>query len=170
MSNVLIVMAGLPGTGKSTFVHKQLLNFLGGDTFVFSTDDWIENKAKELGKTYSEIFQDYVSAAHSEMYSSLEKAIENNFHIVWDQTNLSRKKRRKILDSVPYSRNFCFYVPKPLYYDPVWRERLRNRPGKEIDEKVIKSMYVSYAEPSEDEGFEKLCRVDMVSGHLLDLP
>jgi adenylate kinase len=91
-------MVGLPGLGKST-----LLNFVDnpefGDTvFVYSTDRYIENAADRLGKTYDDVFEEYVGSATKYMNDALNRAIKDGVDVYWDQTNLGVKKRAKIIN------------------------------------------------------------------------
>jgi predicted ABC-type ATPase len=92
------VMVGLPGLGKST-----LLNFVDNpefcDTvFVYSTDRYIENAADRLGKTYDDVFEEYVGSATKYMNDALDSAIKDGVDVYWDQTNLGVKKRAKIIN------------------------------------------------------------------------
>ena len=92
----ILVLIGLPGVGKSTFINKNYNNHV-----IISSDNIIEKYAKEEGKTYSDVFHNYIGRATSEMKEDFQRAIENNENIIWDQTNLTKKKRRGILNQIP---------------------------------------------------------------------
>ena len=154
----LIVLVGLPGSGKSTLVH----NVFGGnrkDYFVYSTDRYIEDEAAAIGKTYNECFQDFIKDATSAMDNSLKFAIETDQHVIWDQTNMSAKKRRSIVNKFPKSyHTICRCIAPPRSTEE-WNEldrRLASRLGKTIPDHVMKSMADSYIEPELDEGFASI--------------
>jgi predicted kinase len=150
---VLVVMIGLPGSGKSTFIR----NNFSGYTIV-SSDDIIERRAQEEGKTYNEVFQKYIGMASGQMKQEFRQAVENNEDIVWDQTNLTKKKRRGILNQIP-----DHYYKVAVSVDPsdeVRYSRAAGREGKTIPDHVIQSMEKSYQAPSKDEGFDKIVVVN----------
>lgn len=141
-----IILVGLPGSGKSTFVNE-----LRGDFEVASTDSYIEKEAMRLGKAYTEVFSDTISDATRDMYGLVEQCFKHRVSVVWDQTNLGLKKRANILGIIPDG-----YVPIAVYFEipeDIRQERLKNRPGKVIPEHVDKSMRDSYVRPSLSEGF-----------------
>lgn len=152
------VMVGLPACGKSSTI-KHLLK---DETWVYSTDDYIENVAKSKGLTYSEVFSDYIGEATKYNNDTLEEVLKAGRHIIWDQTNLTLKKRRVIINRMRQNGYIvncrCIVPPEPGHFDDlkVWKFRLNNRPGKTIPEHVITSMYNSYTEPTLDEGFDAL--------------
>ena len=55
---LLFMLAGIPTSGKSTYISKLLRDF--PDAVVISTDDYIEAVARETGKTYNEVFNDNI--------------------------------------------------------------------------------------------------------------
>jgi glycopeptide antibiotics resistance protein len=71
--NKLYVLIGVPGSGKSTWIKNQKWT----DTCVIvSTDEFVEEYAKSVGKTYSEVFNDYMSTAVSLMLFKQETQIK----------------------------------------------------------------------------------------------
>lgn len=149
---ILVVMIGLPASGKSTFIKN---NFSGFN--VISSDDKIEKFAQDEGKTYDEVFSKYVGRASGEIKSDFENAVRNHENIVWDQTNLSKKKRRGILQKTPDEYvKVAVVVDVP---DKVRYERMGNRPGKTIPDHIVKNMEKSYQAPTKDEGFDKIIYV-----------
>jgi predicted ABC-type ATPase len=160
-------MVGLPGLGKST-----LLNFTNdlefGDTvFVYSTDAYIEEQAKALGKTYNDVFQDYIGKATTRMNALLDVAIQMGVDVYWDQTNLGVGKRRKIINRMKQAgyqvRCKCIIPPEAGWLDDqkVWARRLANRPGKTIPQNIMTNMIESFVTPTVKEGFDMITFYNM---------
>jgi tRNA uridine 5-carbamoylmethylation protein Kti12 len=149
-------MVGIPASGKSTLV--EMLMKVYPTAFVYSTDAEIERMAKFVGKTYDEVFPDYIKKAEAEMNLQLEEAAKNNRLVIWDQTNLTAKKRKAILARVNAKKNYCicFEPPREVGLIAELTRRLENRPGKTIPENILASMFKSYVEPSLDEGFDQI--------------
>lgn len=150
------ILIGVPGSGKSTWVAKQPFDW--GRTVVASSDAYIERYAKEQGKTYSEVFKDYVNIATKQMDVDVKNAIENRLDIVWDQTNVSAGARSKKLRLFPkdYEKIAVVFATPD---DKELARRLALRPGKTIPPDVIDSMKKQIQEPSEREGFDKIIYV-----------
>jgi predicted kinase len=167
MKPTCYVMVGIPAVGKSTFINESLLPMLGKDAFVYSTDNFIEHVAKSGEKTYDEVFRETIDEATRTMNSWLNIAIHDKRDIVWDQTNLGRKKREKIvrrLTNAGYRvEAICFMHPKAEDFDWIveWRNRLSSRAGKTIPEHVLENMMNSFTVPTKDEGFETVTFYDM---------
>lgn len=151
-------MVGLPASGKSTFIVEMCK--MDPDAFVYSTDNILERTAKQLGKTYDDVFEKHIKAAQTEADIWLAEAIKNGLNIIWDQTNLGVKKRRGIVQRMKkagYKVNvISFDVPKTEIEILDWNLRLHNRKGKTIPENILQNMIRSYAEPSLDEGFDEI--------------
>lgn len=159
----LIVLVGLPGSGKSTYLKNESWQY-SPDTFVYSTDIYIEAEAASEGKTYDECFQDFIKNATSAMDNSLKFAIEKDKHVIWDQTNMTSKKRRSIVAKFPVSYYRMCYCIAPPRSTEEWNEldkRLASRPGKTIPSHVVRSMFNSYEEPELEEGFDFIQIVDL---------
>lgn len=144
-----IMLMGLPGTGKSTLRSEY-----GAEYVHLSTDDYIEESAKKAGKTYDEMFQSAIKEATSVINLAFEAAIGDNKSVVWDQTNLSKKKRKKVFDRVP---NHYRKVLVMLTCDEATRQkRLKDREGKTIPVSIDKSMQDSIEYPTTDEGWDRV--------------
>ena len=160
---VCTVMVGLPATGKSYLVG----NLRTERTWVYSTDDYIEDIAEEKGITYNEAFADNIKAATEFCDKRLQLMIELRNDVIWDQTNLSVKKRKMIIDKMKaadYVVNcICIFSPKSGSMEDfqLWKDRLYSRPGRKIPMHVIDGMMKSFTLPFVEEGFDKVTYIDM---------
>lgn len=62
---------------------------------IISSDNYIEQRCKEKGMTYTQGFKAYVKDAMENMYNEIDNNVSK--HIVWDQTNLTRNIREQKL-------------------------------------------------------------------------
>ena len=147
----LYVLIGVPGSGKSTWASSQEW---ASDCAYISTDTHVEAYAKKQGKTYSEVFTEYMPTAVDLMAQDVIAAREAGKDIIWDQTSTTIKSRTRKFNMLPnyYSIAVVFKTPE---HKELFR-RLWSRPGKEIPEHVIASMIASWEDPSEDEGFKEI--------------
>jgi predicted kinase len=144
-------LVGVPCSGKSTWTTNQEW---ATDCHVISTDYWVELEAKRLGKTYSEIFKDYMPRAVDLMAANVVSVRENNNDIIWDQTSTTIKSRARKFNMLPnyYHIAIVFRTPKL----DILKERLASRPGKEIPWDVVQGMIDNWEEPTEEEGFKEI--------------
>lgn len=144
-------LIGVPGSGKSTWVKNQ---DWAKDCVVVSTDEFVEDYAKECGSTYNEVFEDYMPTAVKLLTEKVERAREAGKDIIWDQTSVNFKSRKKKFNMLPdyYHVAVVFKTPEAEEL----KRRLNSRPGKNIPDQVIKSMIDSLDIPSEDEGFKEI--------------
>jgi predicted kinase len=144
-------LIGIPGSGKSTWISNQ---DWAGDCVVVSTDNHVEDYAKSVGKTYSEVFADYMPTAVDLMAEDVVRAREQGKDIIWDQTSVNVKSRKRKFNMLPNYEHIAvvFKTPeqKELY------RRLMSRPGKDIPDHVIASMIASFQMPTEEEGFKEI--------------
>lgn len=144
-------LIGVPGSGKSTWISNQ---DWAGDCVVVSTDNHVEDYAKSVGKTYSEVFADYMPTAVDLMAQDVVRAREQGKDIIWDQTSVNVKSRKRKFNMLPNYEHIAvvFKTPeqKELY------RRLFSRPGKNIPDHVIASMIASFQMPTEEEGFKEI--------------
>lgn len=147
----LYVLVGVPASGKSTWVSNQEWT---RDCAYISTDHHVENQAKIEGKTYSEVFNDFMPFAVKMMTNDVIKAREANKDIIWDQTSTSVLSRKKKLVMLPN-----YYAIAVVFKTPPENElmkRLESRPGKIIPWKVVSDMIKNFEMPTEAEGFKEI--------------
>ena len=144
-------LIGVPGAGKSTWITKQEW---AKDCVVVSTDEFVEAYAKQQGKTYNEVFDAYMSLAVQLMADKVVKAREEGKDIIWDQTSMSIKSRKRKFNMLRDYEHIAivFTTPEP---DELKR-RLDSRPGKNIPDHVMKSMMDNFDMPTTDEGFSEI--------------
>jgi predicted kinase len=151
-------MVGLPASGKSTRVDAMCDMDL--DAFVYSTDAFIEKAADHFKTTYDEMFTANIKNATASMNEMLDVAMSSGMNIIWDQTNLSVKKRASVINkmkSAGYKVECeCFMPPETPADFSAWKGRLNNRPGKTIPRNILDSMQETFVYPSIDEGFSKI--------------
>lgn len=152
----LIVLIGLPGSGKSTWRDNMVAN--SPDSYVvISSDDELERMADHEGISYSEAWKKYIGKSTAISKQKFREAVNKGENIIWDQTNLSPKKRRGILNQVPKA-----YKKTAISFEVTSEElnqRLAKREqetGKYISPKVIKDMARSYQPPTKEEGFDNV--------------
>jgi len=145
------VLVGVPGSGKSTWIAQQEW---ARDCVVVSTDRWIEMFARELGRTYSEVFDLFMPAAVRAMSAQVALAQQQGRDIVWDQTSVSVASRAKKFASLPDYEHVAvvFATPEPAEL----ARRLAQRPGKVIPESVVQHMINTFELPTESEGYREI--------------
>lgn len=147
----LYVLVGVPASGKSTWIKDQIWAL--GLTIV-STDAFVEDYARSQGKTYSEVFDEYMPTAVELMAEQVVRARELGHDIIWDQTSTTIATRAKKLRMLPdyYAIAVVFRTPDRDTLD----RRLISRPGKSIPRHVVDNMISNWEEPTEDEGFKEI--------------
>lgn len=151
---VFIMLMGLPAAGKSTVRAT-----LPSEYMQLSTDDIIEDVAQWQGKTYSDVFADEIKAATATVHAAFAQGLKDRTSMVWDQTNLSAKKRRGILSQVP-ADYYKVLVEVTCEDEKVHAERLRSRPGKHIPAHIMDNMRdmrtQPYNWPTKAEGWDEI--------------
>lgn len=144
-------LIGVPGSGKSTWIANQEW---ATDLPVISTDNFVEAYAKEQGKTYSEVFDEYMPIAVRLMANQALVCQANGLDVIWDQTSTTVKSRARKFATLPNYEHIAvvFKTPEP---DELAR-RLASRPGKNIPSYVMQLMIDGFDMPTEDEGFKEI--------------
>jgi predicted kinase len=147
----MYVLVGVPGAGKSTWITNQEWT---QDCVVVSTDAFVDQEAQRQGKTYSEVFDDYMPTAVDLMVDQVVQAREAGQDIIWDQTSTTVASRRKKFKMLPNYHAVAVVFPTP---DPAELERrLSSRSGKLVPWNVMQGMISSFKMPTEDEGFDEI--------------
>jgi len=144
-------LIGIPGSGKTTWIKDQIWA-LG--MFVVSTDNFVEDYAQKQGKTYSEVFKEYMPTAVKLMADQVVFCRENKLDVIWDQTNTTIASRTRKFNMLPDYEHIAvvFRTPEKAELE----RRLESRPGKEIPAYVMEQMIDGFQMPTEDEGFKEI--------------
>ena len=145
------MLVGVPGSGKSTWVSNQPW---AKDCAYISTDYHVEEYAKSVGKTYSEVFDEYMPKAVKLMADDVVRAREAGKDIIWDQTSTGKNARAKKFKMLPKYEAIAvvFKTPEPTEL----ARRLASRPGKNIPDHVMKQMIENFSMPTKGEGFKEI--------------
>ena len=146
-------LIGVPGAGKSTWIKKQTWA-LGLP--VVSSDMYVEMEAQRQGRTYSEVFEEYMPIAVRLMVNHALTCQANKLDFIWDQTSTTLASRKRKFNTLLPSQYehiaVVFKVPEPAELT----RRLASRPGKEIPADVMENMIRNFELPSLDEGFKEI--------------
>jgi predicted kinase len=157
----LIMLAGMPGCGKSTYRAPY-----GFD--VISSDIYIEAAAEACQTTYNDIFPMMVKQAQENANAHMKSMVESGVKtIIWDQTNLTSKSRKSKLQQFNEAggkdyRKIC------LFFEPDWqltmeRNEARKAFGRSIPMHVLENMFNTHQTPKKADGFDYVFHVPVDS-------
>jgi predicted kinase len=147
-------LVGVPAAGKSTWIKDQ--DWALGLTVV-STDPFVEDYARAQGKTYSEVFEEYMPRAVELMAQQVVFAREHGHTVIWDQTSTTIKSRERKFRMLPDYEHIAIVFSTPPMEE--LNRRLASRPGKIIPPEVVQDMLDNFEMPDEAEGFAEIWRV-----------
>lgn len=153
----LFVLVGLPGSGKSTWAKAESQT---GKTYhydILSTDYFLELFAAQVEKTYKWAFENRFADAKKRMYEQAQYAFKYKKNVIWDQTNMTIKSRRRCTSMAPKHYYKVAVVFEVSDLELGTRLTLREvKDGKHIPQQVIHKMKRYYQEPTLDEDFDKV--------------
>jgi predicted kinase len=151
-------LIGVPGSGKSTwYKNQEWLKEDKKDHKYVSTDQHVEGYAKDQGKTYREVFDEYMPTAVKQMMFNVNMACAFQMDIVWDQTSTTVKSRARKFNALPDYEHIAVVFSTPDLEE--LKRRLDSRKGKEIPWEVVQGMIDNFEMPTEEEGFKEIWRV-----------
>lgn len=142
-----IMLIGLPASGKSTYLKELLIQY--PEAVVISRDHFVEEKARELGSTYDQVFKEY-SKEVDENFKNYVQHIRESLPdvVINDKTNLTNNNRDKEVQHFKdsgYELTYIFFEkPKRDVDHYVWKQRLGSRKGKFIPDSVVEDMLKRY--------------------------
>jgi predicted kinase len=145
-----VVLCGIPYSGKTHFLKTKFL-----DHKTISLDSFLHAKATEEGITYNESFSRYIASADyakKELLKFYKQDLSQN--VLVDQTNLTSKTRRALLEFAGNRHKVAIWFPLPSL--EVLEERIQLRSSQVIPPNVIKHMADIYSKPSLEEGFDEV--------------
>jgi predicted kinase len=166
----VVVMVGLPASGKSTARATAVASGASADSFQYSTDDIIDRIANDTETTYEAIFADCIKEATSEANEGVSAAIKLGRSVLWDQTNMSAKKRQKVLKlfTEDYRKEcVCILPPFTAEQQIELERRVNSREGKSIPKFIMTNMLKSFMLPALDEGFSRVLYFD-IYGNMIE--
>lgn len=155
MTSKAYILIGVPGSGKSTWAFNQPW---AKDCAYISTDKHVEDYARHMGKTYSEVFEEYMPTALEFMLADVVNARDNGKDIIWDQTSTTIASRKRKFNMLP-----DYYHVAVVFKTPPMTElskRLNGRPGKEVPMSVVNMMISLFETPTDKEGYKEIWYVN----------
>jgi tRNA uridine 5-carbamoylmethylation protein Kti12 len=146
----LYFLIGLPCSGKTTWLKNQKIDNI--NSIILSTDNFIEEMAKNDNIEYEEAFLRYYQIAKQVMDNNLQIAIQQNKTIYWDQTNIDLTIRIARIRRIPDN-----YYKIAVIFDRITEEEFIKRNtgrNRKMDVEVFQMLNNEYDAPSLDEGFD----------------
>ena len=147
------ILVGVPGSGKSTWVKNQKWT---NDHVIASTDDYVEAYARSVNRTYSEVFEEVMSAAVTQMLDDVLHAVEEGKDLIWDQTSTTVSTRAKKIKMLDGYTKIAVVFKTPLFDELNDRLQRRALTGKVIPSDVMHRMISGFEHPTLDEGFDQI--------------
>lgn len=142
----LLILVGLPASGKSSWVQSRLEE---GDVHISSDQIRKELFGDESSqKDNAKVFE--------VMKSRAIECLKEGKRVFYDATNISRKRRRALMNSMPKGTNFeaVYFAINP---DRILaNNKKRNR---FVPENVIMKMYKDMQIPIKGEGFKEVYKI-----------
>ena len=140
---VLILLCGIPGSGKTTYAEKMKNSY----TYHLSSDAI----RKELYG--DENIQGNPSDVFALMQDRAIMLLNNGFDVIYDATNITRKDRASIITKCPMVAQIeCHIIWAPIE-TCIKRDAARERTvGKEVIDRMLKRFQAPYY----DEGIDKI--------------
>jgi len=140
-----IMLVGIAGSGKST-VAEDLMK--GRDDIDYISSDAIR---EELTGDVNR--QDINGEVFATMATRTKESLKNGRSVIYDATNISRKKRQGLLKQLPKSvKKIAIYVATP-YEEILIRNDGRDR---KVPVDVIERMYKTMQIPIKSEGWDNI--------------
>lgn len=153
----LIIVAGLPGTGKSTYAKR----FVDEGAFIVSSDEI----RFEITKDYSVILDD-MTIVYEGVCKKINDIFEKdeNAFVVLDSTCLTDERRNFFLDRIPLKEHISLIMLQVHDINVVLSRNKMRIKQKWVPEYVIKGMARAYHYPKN----ENISRYDVIEEVYVD--
>jgi len=137
----LVMMIGIPGSGKTTFAEE----LARAESYVLCSTDYLDPRLYKKGRMFERIDQ------------QARNVVAMGRNIILDQTNLTRMHREARIANVPVHYTLIAVDLNGIELDAAI-ERVNNR-SRRVPELVIRELFAGYQAPSISEGFDHIFQV-----------
>lgn len=145
----LIMLIGLPGSGKSTFANKIAKDC---ENYVVVSTDSIR---KEIYG--DEAIQGNGNKIFERAYALIDNHLRNGYSVIFDATNIRRKGRKAFIERFKKWKELRIIFHAILVatsYEICLENNLKRR--RVVPEEVIKRMFCNFEVPMKFEGWDKI--------------
>lgn len=158
----LWLMCGPPCSGKTT--EREIMKKNNPDMIIISRDDLVEKVAVKYGLSgYNEAFRFLMENSDVEkteiddvIGAQINLAKKQNKSVLVDMTLMSKKSRRKWINTFPNHQKTCFLFLKGFETLMKHSEQRERETGKGIPRSVFINMFSSFSLPLRGEGFDTI--------------
>jgi tRNA uridine 5-carbamoylmethylation protein Kti12 len=149
MQKLVFILCGLPGSGKSTWRERFVAEFDSNEKpYTVSTDDVVEEWAKQLNQTYAETWLQMREQLEPMLMAQMCEAMKHD-KVVVDSTNLTAAKRNRIIDILgPDCKYFVVDFTGVGMPTILQRNKERAARGRSLPLEVLHSMDTIMEQPS----------------------
>ena len=149
MAGTLVIMCGIPGSGKSTYAK----NFLTArsDIKYISRDEIRFSYLKDNDSYFK-----YEKIVYEDFCSLTKKYLEENYTVIADATFLNKKSRKMFLDKInikPY-KLIAKVINTP--FETCVKRNAKREGRLRVPYEVMVNMHESFEYPTVEEGFDKV--------------
>jgi len=136
---IFIIIRGLPGSGKSTYIKNFIKNLAIEKSCIISADDYFKCGDYYLWN------KENLYAAHLRCYNLFEKALKEKIpYIFLDNTNINNQAYKKYVDLLIKEYPEYGLLVVSLYDSDLSDEELVERNTHGVDLETMKSMRARY--------------------------
>jgi predicted kinase len=140
----LIIMVGLPGSGKSSLANELKEKH---NAVILSSDDLRKEMFSDVNHQTdnSKIFE--------ELHRRTKQYLENGQNVIYDATNINRKRRAHLINNEIKAKEKIVYYMNTSMGTCLYQDSLRDRKvGYEVIDKMYKQLHI----PTKLEGWDKV--------------